>query len=699
MATANLQSRISLDATAFQAGLRAAGANAKKFTQSVATNVTNVGKRILSLTAGVTGLGAAIGGIAGSVSVFRTLGEAIKQAANIETLTTSFEVLLQSGEKAVAMLKELEDFANATPFKMENLAQGAKTLLSFGIASEDILPLLRQLGDVSQGNAQNFQSLTLAFGQMSSAGRLMGQDLLQMINVGFNPLQEISKRTGENMAVLKDRMSKGAVSIEEVRQAFTDATSEGGQFFDMMQKQSQTTLGLISTLRGSWDLLLQKLGTPVTNAIKPALDILIARLSDAQDAAAKIGERLGEGLSLVLEAWQSNQITDLIAKGFRLGFVKGLQGIHGVLVEVISEAIAQTFIPRYGKSTGNEWDPIAGTGDFLNVGNAQAEFDQVIDSLKKSREQREKTTQAEESRQKEIEAGREWARKDAQSQAEQSDNLQKAQKQQENSWLNSAKVGDLLQQGLGKGLLAGLSALGDLSQKIEGAGDIFEDAAQSAGNKINQGGDQASQNVKDAGVKSGQGITEGGMQQKLAQFRAAQAIAAAADMAAKNIANSGRSPEEFAKAQRSAQTAMLDPNLVQKEFQALQKIATDIIARDFQQGRASDLQALIEREGGFTQKVLDRLRPIYHDMIGFDPNKPAQKPIVDPSPNWQKMIADATGALYEPRDQMGPTINMQDQYGRQQYEQQRQTNQITKRNQQELQSLNNRLQGLGLIGA
>jgi hypothetical protein len=170
-------------------------------------------------------------------------------------------------------------------------------------------------------------------------------------------------------------------------------------------------------------------------------------------------------------------------------------------------------------------------------------------------------------------------------------------------------------------------------------------------------------------------------------------------MAAKNIANSGRSPEEFAKAQRSAQTAMLDPKHVQKEFEALQKIATDIIARDVMQGRASDLQNLIEREGGFTKKVLDRLRPIYHEMIGFDPNQPAQKPVVDPSPNWQKLIAEATGALYEPRDQMGPTVNFKDEYGRQQYEQQRQTAQMTKRNQQELQSLNSRLQGLGLIGA
>ena len=76
------------------------------------------------------------------------------------------------------------------------------------------MPMLRAIGDISMGDTQKLQSLTLAFAQMSSTGKLMGQDLLQMINAGFNPLSVISEKTGKSIGVLKDEMSKGAISAK-----------------------------------------------------------------------------------------------------------------------------------------------------------------------------------------------------------------------------------------------------------------------------------------------------------------------------------------------------------------------------------------------------------------------------------------------------------------------------------------------------
>ena len=99
------------------------------------------------------------------------------------------------------------------------------------------------LGDVSQGNKERFDSLTLAFAQVGSAGKLSGQDLLQFVNAGFNPLNEISKMTGESMAELKERMSAGGVSAEEVAEAFKHATSEGGQFYQAMEHRAKPLTG------------------------------------------------------------------------------------------------------------------------------------------------------------------------------------------------------------------------------------------------------------------------------------------------------------------------------------------------------------------------------------------------------------------------------------------------------------------------
>lgn len=84
-----------------------------------------------------------------------------------------------------------------------------KMMLGFNIQAEDTIKYLKAISDISMGESNKFNSLTLAFSQMSAAGKLMGQDLNQMINAGFNPLQTISEKTGKSIATLKDEMSKG----------------------------------------------------------------------------------------------------------------------------------------------------------------------------------------------------------------------------------------------------------------------------------------------------------------------------------------------------------------------------------------------------------------------------------------------------------------------------------------------------------
>ena len=164
----------------------------------------------------------------------------------IEGFEISFRTLLGNKEKADALFSQIRDFAVKTPWQLKDLSSAAQTLLSFNIEEAEIMPMLRAIGDISMGDTQKLQSLTLAFAQMSSTGKLMGQDLLQMINAGFNPLSVISEKTGKSIGVLKDEMSKGAISAEMVKQAFIDATAEGGKFHGMLEQQSQGIAGSIS---------------------------------------------------------------------------------------------------------------------------------------------------------------------------------------------------------------------------------------------------------------------------------------------------------------------------------------------------------------------------------------------------------------------------------------------------------------------
>lgn len=180
--------------------------------------------------------------------------------AEIQSLEISFEVLLGSKEKADALFNEMRTFASSTPMQLKDLAGAAQTMLGFGIAAEEVMPMLKAIGDVSMADTQKFQSLSLAFSQVSSSGKLMGQDLMQMINAGFNPLNEISKQTGKSISELKDEMSKGAISAEMVADAFKSATSEGGQFYGMLDKQSQGIKGAISNMESAWNDALNAMG-------------------------------------------------------------------------------------------------------------------------------------------------------------------------------------------------------------------------------------------------------------------------------------------------------------------------------------------------------------------------------------------------------------------------------------------------------
>ena len=176
------------------------------------------------------------------------IGAITKLGMEAENSAISFEVLLGSSEKATDMLGKITEMAAKTPFEKMDLQNAAQQMLNFGVAENQVLDYMKQLGDIAAGDKQRFQSLALVFGQVSSAGKLSGQDLLQFINAGFNPLMELADMTGESYASLQEKMSKGLITTDMVAKAMKRATSEGGKFYQMMDKMSATTGGRISSV-------------------------------------------------------------------------------------------------------------------------------------------------------------------------------------------------------------------------------------------------------------------------------------------------------------------------------------------------------------------------------------------------------------------------------------------------------------------
>ena len=156
---------------------------------------------------------------------------------------------------------------------MSDMVGAEKMMLGFNIQAEDTIKYLKALSDVSMGDSQRFNSLTLAFSQMSAAGKLMGQDLNQMINAGFNPLQIMADKTGKSISTLKEEMAKGAISAEMVQQAFIDATSAGGKFYNMSENASKTINGQLSMMQDAINTVFNELGTKSEGVIMDGIQM------------------------------------------------------------------------------------------------------------------------------------------------------------------------------------------------------------------------------------------------------------------------------------------------------------------------------------------------------------------------------------------------------------------------------------------
>lgn len=183
----------------------------------------------------------AIGAVSGAFGAAVLSG--VKYNSQMEQYITSFGTMLGSAEEATKLVNNLKEMGAKTPFETSDLAKASQTLLAFGTSAEDLLPTLQMLGDVSQGNKERFDSLTLAFAQVGSAGKLSGQDLLQFVNAGFNPLNEISKMTGESMAELKERMSAGGYQRRKLRKPSSMLPARAASFTRQRRHRAKPLTG------------------------------------------------------------------------------------------------------------------------------------------------------------------------------------------------------------------------------------------------------------------------------------------------------------------------------------------------------------------------------------------------------------------------------------------------------------------------
>jgi len=222
-----------------------------RFGSGMALQVSALAKQISAISAAYAVINQARAGFAGALELGRS--------------TKEFEIFTGSAETSLSLMSDIRDLAAETPLTMGASTQTVRTLLQYGTAAQDVMTITRQLGDISGGSTERMQRLALAMGQITANGRLQGQELRQLVESGFNPLQVLSEQLNVSMLELRVRMAEGAISADDVASALKSATSEGGRFANALERiGNETAFGQIQKLRGEFEKLRDEIYGPAT---------------------------------------------------------------------------------------------------------------------------------------------------------------------------------------------------------------------------------------------------------------------------------------------------------------------------------------------------------------------------------------------------------------------------------------------------
>ena len=264
-----------------------------------------------SARSSLQGLGTALKALAVGATGKKLYDWLIGSNAEMEQYVTSFTVMLGSAEKAQAMIKSMTEFAAATPLELTDIVSAGQLLMNYGVAAEDLIPTMQKLGDLAGGNAEKMNRVALAYGQMLAKGKVTGEELRQMTEAGVPLLQALADTMGKTTAEVQDLISKGKVGIADLNNAITSLTAGGGKFAGMMEQQSQTMNGMLSTMKDNFDQFGRDIGEGAFQEIKGTLQEVMDMIQKASEdgtldeVASKAGKLLSGTLEMLLALIQA----------------------------------------------------------------------------------------------------------------------------------------------------------------------------------------------------------------------------------------------------------------------------------------------------------------------------------------------------------------------------------------------------------
>lgn len=324
------------------------------------------------------GIGAYLTG-ASLLSFGKSVLESLK---NYEYFSTGLRTLLKGDAKAASALeKELITLATKTPFELTEIQDATKQLIGYGFSAGDVTKNIKVLGDVAAGLKIPFQDIAYLYGTLKTQGRAYTRDIMQFTSRGIPVIKELAKQFNVTESSVMKLVETGKVGFKDIEKAFISMTSEGGQFFNMMDEQSKTVGGRISNLSDQWDQFKVKLGQSTSGMIASVTswaESFVSSLNRGMDAMNMLDKSFEHSAELQFNIWEKY----FVALFSKIGMLFGMKPVEGGYAEM--QQYASSMQKNYGEK-GTTIEEINKNQQSLKNIQANILADKEMDILEKMR--------------------------------------------------------------------------------------------------------------------------------------------------------------------------------------------------------------------------------------------------------------------------------------------------------------------------
>lgn len=387
---ANFKAKVELDSTAFTKGVRSVSQAASKMARGVKSSMKSIGSGVAKMGRAMVKITKVVGVATAAFAAFGTvlIKNSIAAANRFESLSVSMATFVGGTAKASAILKEISAFSVATPFETEGLQKATNKLLSAGIAADSVVDILKEMSATAK-DTQQVEELADALAKGFAKGKFQTEELNKFLERGINLMPELTRVTGASGAELQKLIQDG-LKFDDVREAIAGMSREGGLFFGMLDKQSKTASGLVSTLASNWDEFKRALGTPIAEGLKPHLEKAITMMQNLTGSAAKFGEmfsdvmekalaKVSEGIANVSDAFHAGTLGDTVGLTVQLGLSRAADFFADKMANIVAALASTLNDPHFWNAAAETAAGFLGSAYNIGAKLAGASGDQLFD--------------------------------------------------------------------------------------------------------------------------------------------------------------------------------------------------------------------------------------------------------------------------------------------------------------------------------